>query len=63
LHLGVILSGATTFLSFFFAGPPVSFILAQCARDFLLKLFLAVLGVGCYQLGVARQGGPTEMPP
>jgi hypothetical protein len=25
LHLGVIISGATTFLSSFFAGPPVSF--------------------------------------
>jgi hypothetical protein len=31
LHLGVIISGATTFLSYFFAGPPVSFYLAQCA--------------------------------
>jgi hypothetical protein len=33
LHLGVIISGATTFLSSFFAGPPVSFYLAQCAGD------------------------------
>jgi hypothetical protein len=31
LDLGVILSGATTFFSSFFAGPPVSFYLAQCA--------------------------------
>jgi hypothetical protein len=28
---GVILSGATTSFSFFFADSPVSFILAQCA--------------------------------
>jgi large subunit ribosomal protein L36 len=33
LHLGVIISGATTFLSYFFAGPPVSFYLAQCAHE------------------------------
>ncbi len=31
LHLGVILSGATTFFSSFFACPLVSFYLAQCA--------------------------------
>jgi hypothetical protein len=41
LHLGVIISGATTFLSYFFAGPPVSFYLAQCgftsASAFLLE--------------------------
>jgi hypothetical protein len=33
LHLGVIISGATTFLSYFFAGPPVSFYLAQCGSE------------------------------
>jgi hypothetical protein len=33
LRLGVIISGATTFLSYFFAGPPVSFYLAQCELD------------------------------
>jgi len=32
-HPGVILSGATTYLSFFLAGPPVSFNLAQCVRE------------------------------
>jgi hypothetical protein len=35
LHLGVILSGVTTFFSTFFAGPPVSFYLAQCALAIL----------------------------
>ena len=32
-HPGVILSGATTYFSFFLAGPPVSFNLAQCVRE------------------------------
>jgi hypothetical protein len=41
LHLGVIISGATTFLSYFFAGPPVSFYLAQCDRLDFVKFFLA----------------------
>jgi hypothetical protein len=40
LHLGVIISGATTFLSYFFAGPPVSFYLAQCALKLLLQMAL-----------------------
>jgi hypothetical protein len=41
LHTGVIISGATTFLSSFFAGPPVSFYLAQCAKR---RIFMIVDG-------------------
>jgi hypothetical protein len=38
LHLGVILSGAATSLSFFFADPLVSINLAQCASLALTDL-------------------------
>jgi hypothetical protein len=46
LHLGVIISGATTFLSYFFAGPPVSFYLAQCASLPKIENFLQGLKGG-----------------
>jgi hypothetical protein len=48
LHLGVIISGATTFLSSFFAGPPVSFYLAQCAIFFEPSFILADPVSGIY---------------
>jgi hypothetical protein len=40
-HPGVILSGATTYFSFFLAGPPVSFNLAQCENTSAKKFSLS----------------------
>jgi hypothetical protein len=45
LHLGVIISGATTFLSYFFAGPPVSFYLAQCGHLLPHRFALSAAGI------------------
>jgi hypothetical protein len=41
---GGILSGATTYFSFFLADPPVSFNLAQCACFYVESVWFIVRG-------------------